>query len=292
MDKRQAFIISFWAGAILAWASSCTPINTLTPVPTLIIPIASLTPTVSAPILAESSPTPNPCLGTRGQVDYIAFDSPALPHFYIYLPECYHINTETRYPVLYLLHGQGYESDQWLRLGAIEKAAALMDADEISPFLIVLPSNITSWRGADVDAFGEVLVNELLPYIDENYRTLAERDSRALGGISRGGGWAIRYGMTRRELFGAFGAHSPSIFYKDYQKLDNWLAEIPAEAFPQIYLDVGDTDSNLGNARIFVDLLADAGVIHEWHLYAGGHEENYWRAHVEEYLRWYSSTFE
>ncbi|MBT3339131.1 MAG: hypothetical protein HN855_10380 [Anaerolineae bacterium] len=290
MVKRQAIITFLGAALLLLFLAGCTS-STPTPVPTR-TPLPSPSPTVSTPVLVEPSPTPDPCIGTRGQVDRVAFDSTSLTYFYIYLPECYVRDDETRYPVLYLLHGQTYEADQWQRLGAVELAGALMEAGELPPFLIVMPFNVASWRGANVDEFGEVLVNEFVPFIDENYRTLAVPESRALGGLSRGGGWAIRYGLTRPDMFGAFGAHSPAIFYLDYSKLDDWLEEIPADEMPLVYLDIGDGDGDLANARSFADLLAEAGVVHEWHLYAGAHEESYWQAHVEEYLRWYGKVFE
>ena len=172
-----------------------------------------------------------------------------------------------------------------------EKAAAMMAAEEISPFLIVMPYDKASWRGVDDDDFGEVFVNKLIPYIDENYRTIPDRDHRALGGLSRGGGWTIRYGFTRWGLFGALGAHSPAIFYRDYKKLDDWIAEIPNKYMPQIYIDIGDLDGERGDATNFTELLAEEGVLHEWHLFSGGHEETYWQAHVDDYLHWYGCFF-
>ena len=288
MVKRQE-TITLLGTALFLFLAGCAPETPLPPTPTQ---TAQPTPSPTATALPEPSPTPDPCIGTRGQVDLVTFDSTALPSFYIYLPECYASNPETRYPVLYLLHGQGYQADQWLRLGAAEKAATLIADAEAPPFLIVMPLNIASWRGADVDEFGEVLVGEFIPFIDANYRTLATREKRALGGLSRGGGWAIRYGLTRPDLFGAFGAHSPAIFYRDYSKLDDWLRETPLEQRPQIYLDIGDQDGELADARNFADLLAQMGVVHEWHLFTGSHEERYWQAHVEEYMRWYGKVFE
>ncbi len=289
MVKRQAIIALLGMTASLLFLAGCAP-NTPLPEPTR-TPFPP-TPSPTATVLPEPSPTPDPCLGTRGQVDEVTFDSTSLPSFYIYLPECYARDDETRYPVLYLLHGQNYQADQWVRLGAPQVAGELIASDEALPFIIVMPFNIASWRGADVDEFGEVFANEFIPYIDENYRTFATREKRALGGLSRGGGWAIRYGLTRPDLFGAFGAHSPAIFYRDYSKLDDWLKEIPEDETPLIYIDIGDQDGELADARNFADELAAAGVVHEWHLYAGAHEEAYWQAHVEEYLRWYGAFFE
>ena len=290
MDKRQALIFSFGILAILSWISACAPLNTPTPIPTQ-IPTKPSTPTLPPPVLPEPSPTPDPCLGTRGQVEKIAFDSPALPQFYIYLPECYQLNTETDYPVLYLLHGQGYEADQWLRLGMAERAAALMTAEEISPFLIVMPYDKASWRSVEVDDFGEVFVNKLIPYIDKHYRTVPDREHRALGGLSRGGGWTLRYGLTRWGLFGALGAHSPAIFYRDYKKIDDWVTEIPIDALPEIYIDIGDQDGEVGDAYNVSNILTDEGIAHKWHLFTGSHDESYWQAHIDDYLNWYGCFF-
>ena len=291
MDKRQVIIL-FWIGAILAWISACVPLKGLPATPTQQNRLAATQPPPSPTlVLAEPSPTTSPCRGTRGQVEKITFDSPSLTYFYIYLPECYDLDTEIHYPVLYLLHGQGYEADQWLRLGAAEKAADLMDAGKIPPFLIVFPQNEADWLSVNNDQFGTVFANKLVPFIDENYRTIDERESRALGGISRGAGWAIRYGLTRWGLFGAIGAHSAAIFYNDNGKIDDWIADIPINALPQIYVDVGDQDGERGSVTLFAELLAEESIPHEWRLYSGGHDEIYWRAHVEEYLRWYGCTF-
>ncbi len=197
-----------------------------------------------------------------------------------------------RYPVLYLLHGAGFEDDQWIRLGVAETTDHLIVDDEIPAYLIVMPYDKYSTRSVDKDDFGDVFVDELIPYIDENYRTIADAEHRAIGGLSRGGGWAIRYGLTRWELFGAIGGHSAAIFYRDGSKLDDWLSEIPRNSLPQIYLDAGDKDQALSIVFSFVDLLAEMGIPHEWRLYAGLHDEAYWGTHVEEYLRWYGFSFE
>lgn len=290
MLKRQENIITglFVSLLFLAGCAAKPPMPNPTDIPS--IPTPTLTPTKVA--VAEPSPTPEPCLDATDQVEQGTFSSDFLPEYYIYLPKCYFFDESARYPVLYLLHGQTYTADQWIDLGAVEQATALMDAGEIPPFLIVMPFNHRSLRSADDDEFGAVLVEELIPYIDETYRTLDTRKYRALGGLSRGGAWTIRYGLTRWDLFGALGVHSPAIFYRDDSKLQQWLAEIPADEMPQIYLDIGDRDTGLANALRFEDLLTQMSIVHEWHLYTGWHDGEYWQAHVEEYLRWYGAFFE
>ena len=295
MDNRQAKKLLILTVAIHAAIWACSPLNMLSAAPTP-VPVPFATPTRIPPSTPTSfpvptqTPTPHPCLGETGQVDVVAFDAEALPQFHIYLPTCYDENPTQRYPVLYLIHGQGYTDEQWVRLGAPSAASQLIAEDKIPPFIIVMPHDKASWRMAPDDYFGEALIDELIPYIDANYRTLIKPESRAIGGLSRGAGWAIHYGLTRWDLFGAFGAHSPAIFYNDNSKLDEWIAAIPPASWPQIYIDIGDNDKEHGSTRLFGDLLMENGVPHEWHLYAGVHTEDYWRAHVAEYLLWYGGV--
>jgi enterochelin esterase-like enzyme len=207
----------------------------------------------------------------------------------VYLPPCYSQQPERRYPVLYLFHGQGFTDDQWERLGAGDTADRLIASGKTSPFLIVMPRDRYGGQPSE-DNFGQVVANELIPYIDNHYRTLAERDYRAVGGLSRGAGWSVHMALTYWQLFGALGAHSPAIFYEDAQHMRPLLDSISPMLMPRIYMDAGDKDrvEILDAALWFEDLLNARGIPHEWHLFSGYHEEAYWSAHVEQYLLWYA----
>jgi enterochelin esterase-like enzyme len=209
----------------------------------------------------------------------------------VYLPPCYEEQTQQRYPVLYLVHGQSYNDDQWDRLGADEAAGRLIAAGEIAPLILVMPRDRV-WSQPDEDMFGRAVVEELIPFIDGNYRTLADRTHRAVGGLSRGAGWAVHFGLSQWELFSAFGAHSPATFWSDALQFRTWLKEIPADSLPRIYLDAGDHDRPeiLDAAQRFAALLTQLGIPHEWYLFPGYHDEAYWSAHVEKYLRWYAEA--
>ena len=289
MVKRQENIVIGLLVTLL-FLAGCAP-KLPPPDPTRIpsTPIPTLIPTKA---VATSSPTPEPCLDATEQVDTGTFTSDFLPEYYIYFPKCYFADESTHYPVLYLLHGQTYTAEQWLDLGVAEHAAALMDAGEIPPFLIVMPLDRLSWDLVENDPFGDVFIDEFIDYIDAEYRTLAEPEFRALGGLSRGAGWTIRKGLQNWQLFGALGIHSPAIFQRDASKLDDWLRAIPVDEMPLIFFDIGDRDTGLADALRFADLLAQEGIVHEWHLYAGWHDDEYWQAHVEEYLRWYGAFFD
>jgi enterochelin esterase-like enzyme len=210
----------------------------------------------------------------------------------VFLPPCYDELREQRFPVLYMIHGQNYNHDQWDRLGADERAAALIAGREIPPFILVLPRD-RSWAQPAEDNFGKVLADALVPQVDADYRTLAERKYRAVGGLSRGAGWAVHLGLSRWELFGAIGGHSLPVFWSDTAHVRRWLADIPVDELPRIYLDIGEKDrpSILESALWFENLLTEKDIPHEWHLFPGYHEEAYWQAHVDDYLRWYTSAW-
>ncbi|MCS6908872.1 MAG: alpha/beta hydrolase-fold protein [Anaerolineales bacterium] len=210
----------------------------------------------------------------------------------VYLPPCYANRIDQRYPVLYLIHGQSFTDDQWDRLGADETAEQLILQGEIAPFLIVMPRD-RSWGQPEEDPFGEVLVHELIPRIDQTYRTLPSRHYRAIGGLSRGAGWAVHLGLRYWELFGAIGAHSLAVFQSDAPRIGRWLEASPAESRPRIFLDIGDRDRPpiLHSAIWFEELLTRKRIPHEWYLYTGYHQEAYWQAHMKQYIRWYAAPW-
>ena len=255
-------------------------------------------PTTSPTPLASQTATPSAqaCQERVGRIEtgVVRSDLLRLPmEFRIYLPPCYSQDPKARYPVLYLIHGQNYNDDQWDRLGADETANRLITGGDAPPFIIVMPRD-RNWSQPTEDNFGRVVVESLIPLIDANYRTLAEREGRAIGGLSRGAGWAIHLGLSHWELFSAIGAHSLPLFWTDLAHLREWIAAIPPEALPRIYMDLGDKERPqiAKSANYFEQLLTELGIPHEWHLYPGYHEEAYWKLHLEEYLRWYAEGWQ
>jgi enterochelin esterase-like enzyme len=146
------------------------------------------------------------------------------------------------------------------------------------------------WREPTEDNFGLAVEQSLIPWVDEYYRTFPDRAHRAIGGLSRGGAWAIHLGLSHPELFSAVGAHSGFVFYTDLQPLYFWLHNLPAGMAPRIYLDIASEDQPViaESATSLEDLLTHYNIPHEWHMFVGEHEEAYWQAHVEDYLRWYT----
>jgi len=208
----------------------------------------------------------------------------------IYLPPCYDEQTDKRYPVLYLLHGQTYNSDQWIRLGAVDVLDQLILSGASQPFIIVFP-NDRYWVGPIANGFGERLTDALVPFIDETYRTIPNRSHRAIGGLSRGSGWALRLGLTRTDLFSVIGLHSLAVFQQDGSKIEQWTEKIPPSSRPTIFMDSGDGDPEVDMALSVVDIFTQNSIPLEWHLYTGAHTEEYWHAHLAEYIGWYASQW-
>jgi enterochelin esterase-like enzyme len=227
-----------------------------------------------------------------GRYEPGSLESELLPQtleYQVYLPPCYDQYPERRYPVIYLIHGQSYSLDQWDRLGVDEISDRLVASGDLPQFLIVMPRDRV-WTQPDTDPFGRALVQDLIPRIDASYRTLPDREHRAIGGLSRGAAWALHLGLSQWEQFGAIGMHSLPVFWADTPEIRQWLAAIPDKSMPRFYMDIGSRDrpAIMKSAIWFEQLLTERNIPHEWHLFEGYHEEAYWEAHAEQYLRWYT----
>lgn len=161
---------------------------------------------------------------SASSITEIEFASPVLGgkrYVKIYLPPGYTGST-LRYPVLYMLHGRGDSLSAWGRNQAIFDE--LIAAGTIPAFIGVMPDAPSSDRGGyyvDSDYTNAKLpgakvetgiIQELLPYIDANYRTLQHREARALAGYSMGAYGALRYALVYPELFCATIILSPAIY--------------------------------------------------------------------------------
>jgi enterochelin esterase-like enzyme len=255
-------------------------------------------PTATVPSnTATSSPTPTTlsCWGEGGSIVQGEIESELVVNpfaFLVYLPPCYEQEQDRYYPVLYLIHGQSFNQDQWDRLGADEVSDALIADGEVPPFIIVMPQ-VVDWAEPPEVKFGQAVVEELVPYIDATYRTIPEREYRAVGGLSRGAGWALHLGLRYWEMFSAFGGHSLPIFWSDSKKVRGWLADIPEESFPRIYVDIAtqDLDGVRSSTNWFIGVLEGEGYPHEFYVFPGIHDEEYWGDHVEEYIRFYTEEW-
>jgi enterochelin esterase-like enzyme len=259
-------------------------------------PLATPTQVVQPNIPSKTTtPTLSACMNAGGRVEVKEFTTVLLPDpfvYRIYLPPCYDEQPEQAYPVLYLIHGKTYTDTQWDLLGVPEIADRLISTGESAPFIVVMPRD-RRWKEPTEDNFGLAVEQSLVPWIDEHYRTIPDRAHRAIGGLSRGGAWAIHLGLSHPELFSAVGAHSGFVFHTDLQPLYLWLNNLPNGMAPRIYMDIANDDRpEIAESAVFLeDLLTQFDIPHEWHMFVGEHDEEYWQAHVEDYLRWYVQTW-
>lgn len=268
---------------LLAACAGPLPSPTRTPAP-------SSSPTLSPSPTPTRSPHPSAtlepvleCLSERGHVVQSELTDPALPRslpYRVFLPPC----AETalgRLPVLFLLHGLARTDSEWDDLGADELAQAWIAAGQVPPFLIVMP-----WERLGLD-FELAIVEQLIPHVEQVYGASPDRLQRAIGGISRGGGWALRIGLKHPDLFGAIGLHSPAVLVPDLFDLPDWIRPIAPADLPSIWIDMGERDPQRFELLELTDLLDELAVPYSLARFPGEHTEAYWAAHLEEYLKWY-----
>jgi len=246
-------------------------------------PLASVTP---AP---EATPTPNDrCTQTTGDVQHLELGVPGDERpltYWLYLPPCYDADHESTYPTLYLLHGLAQSDSEWLDLGVAEAADALITRGSVPPFIIVMPGERTGF-----DMF-VVVTDVLLPKIEHALPAGGRTELRAIGGVSRGAGWALRIGMQRPDLFGAIGLHSPAVISPDLFSLSTWAAEVPLDSIPRLWVDIGAEDTLLPAALELRDRVDKLRWPYTWTLSRGEHTSAYWSGNIDQYLRWYAEAW-
>jgi len=285
---------TFFVLPLFIFLAACSTINPqISASPTL--STATLTPTVlPATATPAATATSSGCQEQAGTISVVNVPSKLLKQpteLRVYTPPCYSASTPTRYPVLYMLHGQTYTDAQWQQLGLTTSADQLIASRQISPFIIVMPNETASMSDADTSKFGDALINEIIPWVDANYSTCDVRECRAIGGLSRGGNWAVRIGLSHPDYFAVIGAHSAPLFYGDLNRVSNWIAAIPAGTpIPMIYIDFGKNDEERDQMLLFEQELSSLSVVHQMIQFNGFHDADYWSAHAAQYLRWYSAA--
>src|SRR5690606_20103444 len=131
---------------------------------------------------------------------------------HVYTPPGY-FRSAQRYPVLYLVHGAGDSDDNWASAGHARYILDnLIAPGKARPMIIVMPSGHTpEGAGGNIlanAAFGDDLLKELVPKIDTQFRTRAAAGSRAMAGLSMGGGHTLQFGVTHPETVRHIGAFS------------------------------------------------------------------------------------
>lgn len=158
----------------------------------------------------------------HGMVHQVLFPSPSTNtsrRAFVYTPPGYGADTKTRYPVLYLQHGWGEDETAWTNQG---HANLIMDnliaAGKCKPFIIVMTYGMTNeikfggLREFKIEPFQTVLVDELIPYIDANFRTVAKASHRAMAGLSMGGMETRTITLNKPDVFSHYGLLSGGVY--------------------------------------------------------------------------------
>lgn len=232
----------------------------------------------------------------HGQMREVLFPSPSTGthrRAFVYTPPGYDQNVEERYPVLYLQHGRGENEYGWSVQG---HAGLIMDnliaVQKTRPFLIVMTYGMTNetrmggLQNYDIQPFETVLVKELIPYVDANFRTLTEPEHRAMAGLSMGSMQTKAITLRNLDLFSHIGLFSGStITLEDLQDLEAFKQQnkLVFVSYGGHEVDGGQTRRG-GNPQASVDALKAAGV--NAHYYVSpktGHEWQSWRRSLREF---------
>jgi enterochelin esterase-like enzyme len=268
----------------------------------------------------------------HGRVSEDWYPSPSLKltrRMTVYTPPGYEVGTG-RYPVLYLLHGGGDPSGElaWVGAGrASEIFDNLIARGKMVPMIVVMPNGQDDESLARVDAtaradqprhlpldiriFSESIVQDVIPFVDKNYRTLTDRDHRAIAGLSRGGPQALYVALNHLEEFSWLGCFSAgflalpdtrirvpvsaeilavdsnyglSIDPVKFEKLFPILGPGLNDRLHLLYLAIGDDDGLLATNEVAKKVLDDKGVKYVWVEMPGyRHEWAFWRISLQDF---------
>jgi S-formylglutathione hydrolase FrmB len=231
----------------------------------------------------------------------------------VVLPVNYKSEKAGRYPVIYLLHGLTGHFDNWTDKSKLAEYAAKYD------YIIVTPEGNNGWYSDSAtvpnDRFETYITQELIPEIDKNFRTAADRNHRAVAGLSMGGYGSIKFGLKNAEMFALVGSFSGALGAASWTEKEigkgfiaqslvgvygaadsrtrqendifKIVREMPADKIknlPFVYLDCGTEDFLINNNRDFVNLLLEKKVKHEFRQLPGGHDWKFWDAQIQEFL--------
>ena len=225
------------------------------------------------------------------------FHSAALGRHVAYtavLPEPHH--GPGPFPVLYQLHGRSDDHTAWVVFGRLVRHLAPY------PLIAVCPDGgVSGWRNRSVnEQYEDFVTRDLAAHVAATFHVRAGR--AAIGGLSMGGGGALRLGLKHPDLYASIWAHSSAI--SDAERLradgasdaaaaaddlpaiaDRLLQHPPVVAMPRLSFDCGARDRLVDSNRAFHEHLAKIGFPHDYFEHEGAHTWEYWDVHVREALR-------
>jgi len=247
----------------------------------------------------------------------------------VMLPPNYGTETQKKYPVLYFLHGLGENEQTLLRSGGWGLIEDLRRDHKVGDFLMIAPEGRGSFfiNSADGhDRYNDFFLIEFLPYIETHYRVIRQRRSRGVTGLSMGGYGALRFAFAHPELFGSVSAQSPALITEAPRALNadlrnggplagllgrvfgnpinvpHWIENNPFELARKnqaqirneaIYINCGEQDEYgfAASAEQMHKQLQAENIKHEFHLYPGGHNAEYFLSHLGETIEFHWHAF-
>ena len=224
----------------------------------------------------------------RGKLETVEYDSKSVGNkrkVLIYTPPGY--SADTKYPVLYLLHGIGGDETEWKRGGAPEVILDNLYADrKLVPMIVVMPNGRAQpndraegnvFRHAPAFAkFDQDLLKDLIPFVESHYSVKTSRVDRALAGLSMGGGQSLNFGLGNLGTFAWIGGFSSAPNTKPSAE----LVPNPDEATRQLkllWISCGDKDGLIHISQRLHSDLKEKNVPHVWHVEPGNHDFAVWK---------------
>jgi enterochelin esterase-like enzyme len=208
---------------------------------------------------------------------------------YVYTPPGYETSLDVKYPVLYLFHGFGDSEDAWTVVGRANLIVDnLLARNKAKPLVIVMPYGHTPSAPPVMRSIGRYnsferdLVEDVISYVQTNYRVSTDQKDRAIAGLSMGGGQSLTIGLGHLDLFGWVGAFSSAV--PEGENLEKLLAE-PEEIndnLKLLWIGCGKKDFLFERNQKFLARLKADKINHVGHITEGAHEWRLWRIYLNE----------
>lgn len=232
----------------------------------------------------------------HGQLEMVTYESRSVGitrKMQVYTPPGY--SKDKKYPVLYLLHGIGGDETEWQRFATPGVLLDNLLADEKAvPMIIVMPNGRAQkndraegdvFRSAPAfAAFEEDLLKDVIPAIESRYSVQADREHRALAGLSMGGGQSLNFGLAHLDTFAWIGGFSSA----PNTKRPAELVPDPDRARKQLrllWLSCGNKDGLIGISQGMHAYLKEKNVPHVWNVDSNAHEATHWRNNLYHFMQ-------
>lgn len=202
----------------------------------------------------------------------------------VYTPPNYNTAGNTRYPVLYLLHGAGDDDRGWTTVGRANYILDNLIAERAAvPMIIVMPNgSYPRGGGSTANAYERDLLEVIIPEVERNYRVNATAANRALAGLSMGAGQTLDIGMKHLDMFAWMGVFSNGVNDSYADTHGRYLGQAN-DRLRLLWTAIGEDDSLLPRYNTLLALLDSRNVRHTSKISAGGHTWSNWRHYLHEF---------